>query len=338
MNLASGLAGLGIAHPADFRGNLRYEEDLVEAAVFLHARGGYGVPALQIARFHRERERLYGILDADARQAAFVRLHREWFREWGLETRLLAPLGAFPLLGKALTVLAFRHAHRKPDEGAELYVNAAGARHGVVSLRSDAFAQTARLETFLRREYAHLHDMVDPAFGYTPDLPVRGLSAGQQRLARERYRLLWDITIDGRLTRGGVGPTTARLQRWTEFTRAFSFWPDARQQETFETLWTTPSPTHLALVALAGDPRGLRTRVGPHPGAACPLCEFPTFQWADPGTVDPRVRAAIVAEFPAWTPDQGVCSRCHEAYQVAISGRTQVPVLAIEPCAREQTA
>ena len=64
---------------------LRYDEDLVEAAVFVRASGtGRGIPRLQLARFHREREKLYAILDPDARNTAFFKLHLDWFREWGL--------------------------------------------------------------------------------------------------------------------------------------------------------------------------------------------------------------------------------------------------------------
>ena len=65
---------------------LRYDEDFIEAAAFLCTSGRRkGVPSLQIARFHREREKLYAILDPDERNTAFFKLHLDWFREWGLE-------------------------------------------------------------------------------------------------------------------------------------------------------------------------------------------------------------------------------------------------------------
>jgi len=52
--------------------------------------------------------------------------------------------------------------------------------------------------------------MLDPAFGYSPTLDLPGLNAAEQRLARERFRLLWDIAIDGRLAAAGHMPMATR--------------------------------------------------------------------------------------------------------------------------------
>ena len=101
---------------------LRYDEDFIEAAVFLCASGrrnalqpfaspeakGCSPHPLQIARFHREREKLYAILDPDERNTAFFKLHLDWFREWGLEKLLTDLLKEFPLLPAKLNVLAVR--------------------------------------------------------------------------------------------------------------------------------------------------------------------------------------------------------------------------------------
>jgi len=297
--------------------HLRYDEDFVESAVALCASGGRPrVPSLQIARFHREREKLYALLDPDERNTAFFQLHLEWFREWGLEDLLRERLAEFPLLPGALTLLAFRKSRGQNDDGAELYVNEAGARSGVVALRPERFAREPELAAFLRHELTHLQDMVDPAFGYVPELPVPGGSLSQQRLARERYRLLWDITIDGRLTRAGRSSVATREQRASEFSRGFSFWPEARQRHTFDSLWTAPAPTHRALAGWVCDPRELHSAPGPRPGAPCPLCGFPTFDWAGQAALVARVATAIQAEFPHWTPAQGTCARCLEIYQV----------------------
>ena len=53
---------------------LRYDEDFIEAAAFLCTSGRRkDVPSLQIARFHREREKLYAILDPDEPHIGFQR-------------------------------------------------------------------------------------------------------------------------------------------------------------------------------------------------------------------------------------------------------------------------
>ena len=299
--------------------NLRFEEDLVEAAVTLAAHGGFpGVSSLQVARFHHERERLYAVLDPDARNAAFFKLHLEWFREWGMEDLLTRPLTFFPLLPARLGILAFRKSRLKNDEGAELYVNAAGERSGVVCLRPERFRPGVELDAFLGHELTHLQDMVNPAFGYHTELAGIGSTPSQQRAARERYRLLWDVSIDGRLCRAGRRTVATRDARWVEFTRGFQLWPEARQAEVFNRLWTDSNPKHAELESWIAEHARLRFAAGPNAGAPCPLCGFPTFAWASVESLRAEVLDAVRREFPQWSAEQGLCRRCAEVYRAAV--------------------
>lgn len=298
---------------------LQFDEDLVETAVFRRASSPHA-PSLQAARFQREREKLYAILDPDDRNAAFFKLHLEWFREWNLESLLTGPVKEFPEITGRLKLLVFRKARGKKDEGAELYVNEAGDRTGVVSLCPERLESGRALAPFLRHELLHLRDMVDPAFGYRPELAPSGRYQHQHGLARERYRLLWDISIDGRLVKAGKPPAATRDQRWAEFNPAFAFWTDARRAEVFEALWSNPAPTHASLEALVCDPRQLESGAGPRPGAACPLCGFPTFDWAEASRAEEHADR-IRAEFPHWTPRQGLCKRCLAVYR-SLSSQT----------------
>ena len=293
--------------------NLRYDDDFVESAVFTAASGKRaGVPSLQIHRFHAARERCYNILDSDERNAAFFKLHLEWFREWQLEKLLLGLLDEYPLLAPALNTLAFRKVRTKKDEAAELYVSAENGRSAVVAMRPERFEQDDLVRGFLRHEFMHLSDMVDPAFGYAPGLRSRGIDPSHQRIVRERYRLLWDITIDGRLARAAEGE-----RHRVFFDRAFCFWAEGRRDEVFSKLWLTKSPRHDDLLALASDPRDLSHADEPLPGGACPLCGFSTFEWTNVATLQEAARTAIEREFPHWSPTQGACSRCAEIYVAA---------------------
>lgn len=306
---------------------LRYEEDLIEAAVFLCTSGHRkGVPSRQIARFHRERERLYGILDPDERNTAFFKLHLIWFREWGMEKVLGDLLNEFPLLRETLSVLVVRKIRGRNDEGAELYVTETGRRSAILALRPESFQCNAELQDSVRHEFMHLRDMLDPGFGYAPVLDLPGLNGAQRRLANERYRLLWDITIDGRLAASSHKPARSREQHQAVFTRAFCFWPEDRQRNTFQALWHNAAPSHSVFLVLIDDPRGLRGAHRPAPGAACPLCDFPTFAWAEVETLSPEMTLQVQAEFPGWTLEHGLCSRCLEAYQ-ASAGLSKPPVL-----------
>jgi hypothetical protein len=298
--------------------NLQYDEDFVEAAVFLCVSGRRrGVPALQVQRFHREREKAYSILDPDERNAAFFKLHLEWFREWDLEKLLCGALMEFPLLADALSVFAFRQARGRQDEGAELYVNES-RRHAVMALRVGRFEEEAELRRLLRHELMHVNDMIEPAFGYSPCIEA-GPNAGPERLVRERYRLLWDVTIDGRLDNAGRETIAGWEERWADFTGAWTFWPEEKRRAVFNDLWNQRQPRHEELMRLATDPKGLQSARGPIPGALCPLCAFPTFTWAEPAHLTPPALAAIVREFPDWTREQGVCGRCGEIYQAQLA-------------------
>jgi hypothetical protein len=290
-----------------------YDDDLVEAAVFIAASGKRaGVQTLQVRRFNIERERCYSLLDPDDRQAAFARLQVGWFREWGLEELLLGAIKEYPLLSSSLNTLAFRKARAKKEEAAELYVSAENGRSAVVAMRPERFERDDAVLHFLRHELMHLSDMLDPAFGYAPDLRTRGVGPSHERIIRERYRLLWDITIDGRLDRA---PETARHR--AVFDEAFEFWPVEQREEVFTKLRTAKSPRHEELFTLAADPRDLSHVDKPLPGGNCPLCGFSTFEWAGAAALDESIRSAIMREFPHWFPAQGACLRCAEVYTTA---------------------
>lgn len=166
--------------------------------------------------------------------------------------------------------------------------------------------------------------MLDPAFGYLPELDLPGSNPAQQRLARERYRLLWDITIDGRLSAAGRTPLASREQHQAAFSRGYSFWPETRQADTFDALWRNAAPRHAEFLALITDPRGLRTTNHPAPGASCPLCEFPTFAWVTEGNLPPGLVPTIAAQHPGWTPDQGLCARCLETYEALAAATSAI--------------
>ena len=297
---------------------LLFDEDLVEAVVFLCASGRRkGAPPLQIRRFHVARERLYSILDPDERNAAFFDLHLEWFREWRVEEFLREAARDFPLLASTLSSLAFRKARARTDEGAELFVNAGHERNAIVALRAERFEASEPLRRFLNHELQHVSDMLDPAFGYSPELALTNAARAGERLVRERYRLLWDVTIDGRLHRRELPTEGSRERRWSEFDRAFAFWPEEKRQRTFDSLWLASTPRHGALLALASDPRDLRNAHQPLHGAPCPLCGFSTFEWAGASVFTPEITQAVRVGFPHWTPARGACARCAEVYQAS---------------------
>jgi hypothetical protein len=295
------------------------DENLAEGVVSLCARGGRKeISPADIRRFHREREEVYATADPDERQRAFARLHLRWFQLWEFEQWLARLVAGFPLLESGLAALGIRKAAARNEEEAELYVNSDHHRHGVVALRPERFLDPEALISLMHHELTHLSDMLDPEFGYSPELSGEKAVSSFLLAPRERYRLLWDITIDGRLHRSGRLAPAGREQRREAFFNAFQFLDSSEREHTFASLWTDPAPRHSRLAELSVNPRGLQHQTGSMPGALCPLCGFPNFSWAGPGSLPENALARIHFEFPAWFPEEGICRRCAEVYTCSL--------------------
>lgn len=295
-----------------------YHADFLESAIACCTAGRRkGLSSMLIARFNLERERVYRVGNADEREDAFQQLHLKWFRDWGLEDVLRQFTSGLVPFASSLISLTYRKARSRQDEGAELYTNAAGERRAVIALRGERFDDDATLEVFLRHEVFHLRDMLDPEFGYEPGLNIPGITQTQQRLATERYRVLWDAAIDARLAREGHALATPREKHAALIDRAFSFWPAERRAEAFARVWSGRGLDHALLAGFARDPRG-HDHAGPAPGQPCPLCGMPTFAWAGAESLAP-VGRIIRREFATWKPEQGACGRCAEVYGAALA-------------------
>jgi hypothetical protein len=307
------------------------EPALAEEAVL---RGIVGHPAE--ARFRRERDAVYA-LRGDARERAFRHLHDGWFRELGLGAPLEAALGELPILAGACTRCVVTRAPSRHEEGADLLVasgaDAANGRTILVRLRPHLLATPEPLLYLLRRELLHVADMVDPAFRYEPSLPSSDGGPSSEHLLRERYRVLWNVSVVGRLARRGVAPTASRDAAEREFHAAFAVLGETRA-DVFRALFEGERPTHPELLALAA-PRTAEARRELGAGGRCPLCRFPTYA---PETAVERLSdaaiTAIHADFPAWRPEHGLCRQCADLYRAAAmsaAAAAQIPGAGILP-------
>jgi hypothetical protein len=281
--------------------HLQYDAELVEGIVFLEARRlERNGQSLLVARYERQRTALYDIADPDECNAAFFQLHLKWFRDLGLEDTIHAALKKFPIVARNAAMLLVRKAVTKKDEGAELFVRP-DAKNVAIAIRCERMFEPGS-EQFLQHELCHISDMLDPAFAYETEIQLPDAPPAELNLLRERYRVLWDITIDGRLKRACV-----RAKRREEFAKSL---PTLSVKQ-FGQLWEGPRPAHTGLIALA---QSVRVVVPNEPGGPCPLCKFPTFTWATADDLSVAVTAGIQKDFPQWLTSHGACSRCVELY------------------------
>lgn len=294
---------------------LTFDRDLLETAWLLLSPGT-----------DLEREAIYEIEDEQERETAFQAHVAAWFRKSGIESRFRAAFENYTCLLQACPVAIIRRVRNPADEIGELFRNEQGINRIGIGMRSGRIGDGS-FDSFLRHELCHINDMLDPSFGYPgPTVDACGTD-GQVR--RDRYGLLWDITIDARLSRR---PSVAdHFRRAVDRHRArfdsmFGFCPEPERAEIFAELSRTDKPTHVRLWAIASDPRRVKSAAGPTPGGRCPVCGFTTFEWADADRVA-RAAPAILAEFPDWGRDTGCCGRCAELYAAFDVNRVPATVL-----------
>jgi hypothetical protein len=314
---------------------LDYEPALVEEAVLIAIRGHREERA-----FRRERDRLYEERDAEAREAAFRKHHVAWFERLALGRPVCLAFTEWPAIGATTRGNRVALARSRHEEGAELFVGSpadtpagTAARWVVIRLRPEMLAAPDRTLGILRHELLHIADMLDPRFRYEPRLPSSPAGPAHENLLRERYRVLWDAFVDGRLVRLGLAPALLRDNRLAEFARTFPMLGPMlgpRMEETFARFFDGEACTHPDLVALAINPDGAASLspsgarpadAGPRPGERCPLCRFPTHAFEPtPEALPGDVVASIQTDFPAWSPTHGLCRQCADLY------RSRLPV------------
>jgi len=294
---------------------IAYDAVLVEDSVLLAERR---LSAAEAATFRAERDRIYDVDDPDEREARFEELHGRFFLQLGFDRPLHEVLAERPellLRARGCRILpAVSRQEEMADVRAEVGAPAEAAPSIVVRLRPQSLLDPETLGTLLRRELLHVADMLDPAFGYRKELPGVETDPAMVNLLRERYRVLWDATIDGRLCREGLLGVGARAARLFEFARAFPMLSD-RAETAFAPWFDGPRPTHAAIVAFIQEPRG--------PGTAdegrCPLCRLPTPALErGPEGLDREVLRAIQRDYPGWRPEHGRCARCAEVYETLL--------------------
>jgi hypothetical protein len=292
---------------------IRYDSRLIEEAVFLALRRHR-----ESDRYHAERSRVYEIPDPERREDGFRELNLRWFERLGLGNPFGSALEEAPGLVPGVRQCVVVAAPTRQDEGAELFVDSEpaasdGCRRTVrILIRPESLLDPAFLQRFLRHELLHISDMLDSEFGYEPALPETSGGPTHRRVLTERYRVLWDDFVDGRMVRRGWAPPSVREERWQEFNRVFPMLGDKAARE-FGRFFDEEGRKHRELAALAVDPGAGN---GAHAGNRCPLCGFVTHSFADdPAGLAADVIAAIATDFPAWHPSHGLCLQCADLYR-----------------------
>jgi hypothetical protein len=235
--------------------SLWYAPELVEEAVLLAER------RMSIAdqrTFRGERDPLYEVREADRRDEAFRRLHERWFERLGFRRVVDESVGERPEIACRLSEGRVLPALTRHEQGADLIDRVVPGQQDprpllAIRLRPSLLLDAASLQALLRHELLHIDDMLNPVFGYERSLPPSDLGPLGDNVVRMRYRVVWDVTVDGRLMRAGVASEGARSARWREFGAAFPMLGE-RGWQAFERWFDGEPPTHAALAEFARRP------------------------------------------------------------------------------------
>lgn len=244
------------------------DPQLLEEVVFQEVRRREQIGDQTVFRDYRDRvDALYDLPEDDDRETAFRDVHAEFFDRLGLEQMIRNCLNEFPLLYQKLDRIDFMKALTRKEEGAELFVRSDDAegdrqhRVAMFRLRAEVFLDAEHFSTLTRSELYHVSDMVDPAFGYEPDLgdSVDGEDIAQKNLVRDRYSILWSLYIDRRLVDTGRAPATILQQGRSLLDEAFAGFGDEHVNAVFKTVSNAKSLSHSDLLALArsGSPESV---------------------------------------------------------------------------------
>ncbi|MFQ5706952.1 MAG: hypothetical protein ACE5HO_05845 [bacterium] len=301
---------------------IEYQPQLVEESV-LRAIAGHSDERL----FRKERNRLYELEDAEAREAAFHDLHTRWFKRLGLGRTFQQALEYWPILQTSTHKCLLVPARSKKDVCAEMYVapkNSALAerqrRSVVIQVTTELLCRPQQLLSFLRHELLHIVDMLDPDFGYEPNLPESEIGPTYDRFLQERYRVLWDITIDGRLHQKGWLPDSVREQHWAVFRNTFPG-PTEGLEPVFSFFFDGLVPTHQELLSFCRAPESWLEEADTafNPKGRCSLCRFPSHQLIDaPAILVPGLIDKIQKAHPQWRPTQPICRQCADLYELRL--------------------
>jgi hypothetical protein len=306
---------------------IHYEPELVEEVVFLElGRREQQADVDLFEQYHGDADAIYDRYSPDERQRKFVELHQTFFRLLGFDGFVDEVLGEFPVFEGQIDSILIGKAFTELEGSAEL---SRDIRNMGMKIRPRRFLDRPDLLRRIRHEMMHVSDMLDVEFGYTFDRSVQVSTPMEEHIIRDRYGVIWDIYVDGRLTRRGKDTVLGKDDREREFGAFYAKIPYSQRRAIFEDLWSTEKLSHHDVLDMAQDVRKVLERAGNTlgaladerillPGSPCPLCRFPTYTWMENlrEQVDEGVLKLIQEDYPGWEPEEAACERCLEGYSV----------------------
>lgn len=306
-----------------------YDQQLVDDIVYKGLAKQEVAGELELYKeYHKRRDAIYE-LEQEKRAKRFKELDNDFFNRLGYDVYVREIFDEYPDIEEVIEEVHVRRATTRQNEGSNVVDE---GKKVIIRLYPELFIEGKEMRKVIRHELMHVSDMMDKNFNYNVNEEF-SQSPMEERLMRDRYRLFWDISVDGRLLNKGLETTATREERKREFDSFFSKIPEGSRDLIFSKMWEAEKPMpHDRMVELSKDinkvlalAAGSRSaeelieetkKLRPLPGTTCTLCGFPSFDWVEEVAEDEDIVKILKEDFPDWEPQDGVCSRCAEYYKV----------------------
>ena len=232
---------------------VHYEQTLVEECVFRATRAD---PALE-REMHAALDPIYALRKKSNGEsdAQFQNVFSAFFARLKLDGVIVDLLAEQPQIAESVSRCIVSQAERQRAESAELFSKKQDVTHRTLMIRitPDSLISPNRAAGHLRRELFHVADMVNDTFAYRPD-QIDEINP-RRNLILDRYRVYWDIYIEGRLYRRQQGDPRAmnRLRHALPRTLGVDYTDHSRA--IFDQLFTARQLTHQQLLSWARQPQ-----------------------------------------------------------------------------------
>lgn len=308
---------------------IKYDQQLVDDIVYKGLAKQERAGELELYNeYHEKRDAIYA-LEEEKRAKKFKELDNDFFSRLGYDVYVRDIFDEYPDIEEVIEEIHVRRATTRQNEGSNVVDE---GRKVIIRLYPELFIEGTEMRRVLRHEIMHVSDMMNKNFDYDVNEEFSP-SPMEERIMRDRYRLFWDISVDGRLVNKGLETTGTREERKKEFDSFFSKIPEESRDLIFSKMWDAEEPlTHGRMVELSKDIKKVlelsagsrsaeelmeeKKKLGPIPGTTCTLCGFPSFDWVEEVAEDEDIVKILKEDFPDWEPHDGVCSRCAEYYKI----------------------
>jgi len=303
--------------------NIRFDPTFVEETVFLSVRAKGEGDAL-VESFHRDREKVYGIVPIPEEQETnFRHVYEQYFIQLSLHQPFQFAIHQFPLLRTSNVLIFIKKVCTQKEEESELYGQQED-KTVYVGLQAMRVLDDTFLNSFLCHEMMHISDMLDSHFQYSPHPNLGGRSEVEDNFIKDRFRVLWNFYVDVRLEKMGLSTLLPRDHHQRNFNRAFPLWGGEQKEKVLHRILKEDRLTQAELLHFANDQRAQKTFE--EGGRRCPLCDFICYErvkdWSGEGAL---VIRAIQKDHPNWLPSSGVCLQCFEMYTIQQKIETPSP-------------